>query len=1036
MPELRLIVSRDPARLLEHAAEGFLTLLRATPENAFPSPPYLLALRQGGIRDDLIALAAERGATGWFDPPLCVFHELPRWLGATDREPCADFERLVLLTTVLRSAGTGVFARLERLEDFVDPVDRLFGELAGEEVTPDEFRTAIGRVSDRGSFERARDADLERAYRAYMTELDRVGMRDGRDTWVDCARALRADPEALVARLGGRREIRIFGLSDLRQGWRALLRALVESPALDRIALYSSEELDLGAGLEPRIEWLDGTHPIADRLFKAEEQSDVQFDLIVAADVDREVEETARRVRALAEQRVPLQRIAVVSRQARPYTDLVVSALERFGVPATARRRIGYTEIPVVRAVLGLFAAAAEGWSRHGLAELASQPYFANELDVRVINFLGFRERLLGLGKWADAFARLEAEVTPKEADSDETEGRRRPVLPLDRVKRARERFTAFALHARALDTPRPLGDWLAWLESFIERDPWGIERSIYGVPVEHVQIARTDLAGWKGLREIVTQWRRAVDRWGAAGEPLTVERFHVHVRAMLVGDAALWTETLRGVRVLEGLAAAYRSFDHVFLVGLTAGRFPVRPPVSALLDRTERLALCAAGLPLDPREAWEARERALFRVLVAGARQRLSVSAARLDETGRDLIPSVFVEELERVATPVKETVAAFRVLTPGLPLFRDPSLGPHAARTAAIERLRETGLLSPYNGQVTDSAELEWLARRVGDEYVWSPTQLESYAKCPWAFFSGRLLGLALLEDPDEDMDPVTRGIILHDALARFFSAASHEVGGPVFLRTADLKWAEPLAARALDDAVAAARAHYWLGDPALAAAKREELSRILVGYLRWEAAQHEEMYDSKRKKAPGMVRTAPAEHEVEIGEAVLDRNAVRVRYRGRIDRVEAGVDERCDARDVIAAVDYKTTEYSTPGSGKAVAWDDGVVLQVPLYAHALVQIRHRRVARVEYRALKNPKVVHSLELLRMDRKTGTLEPDVEAVQRMNEALDAVTEHVKAARRGEFAARPAPSCGCPDFCHGWDICRVQGGPWSLWDW
>ena len=78
------------------------------------SPSYLLALRQGGHRDDLIRLAAERGVRGWFDPPLCTFAELPRFLGSSNRQPCDDFERRVILGGVLRRLGGEVFGRLKR----------------------------------------------------------------------------------------------------------------------------------------------------------------------------------------------------------------------------------------------------------------------------------------------------------------------------------------------------------------------------------------------------------------------------------------------------------------------------------------------------------------------------------------------------------------------------------------------------------------------------------------------------------------------------------------------------------------------------------------------------------------------------------------------------------------------------------------------------------------------------------------------------------------------------------------------------------
>ncbi len=116
-----------------------------------------------------------------------------------------------------------------------------------------------------------------------------------------------------------------------------------------------------------------------------------------------------------------------------------------------------------------------------------------------------------------------------------------------------------------------------------------------------------------------------------------------------------------------------------------------------------------------------------------------------------------------------------------------------------------------------------LSWLAREFGDERLWSPTQLESYAKCPWAYFSSRLLRLEKLEDPEEEMDPATRGSVLHAALRRFYDRARERAGGPVYLREADLAWAEAEVIAALDEALAEARARGWVGHPALLAPKR---------------------------------------------------------------------------------------------------------------------------------------------------------------------------------------------------------------------
>ena len=1035
------MLARDPLLLLERAAEAFLAPLPAGPDPGFRSPPYLLALRQGGLRDDLIRLAAARGVPGWLDPPLCTFQELPARLGATDRAPCDDFERAVILGGVLRTFGGDVFGRLRRPQDFIGALDRLFGELAAEGVPPAALGAALEARTDRDRFERDRDGELQVIYAEYLARLVAGKRLDGRDALLDCAAAVAADPSGLAERLGGRREIRLFGLQDLRGGWRMLLRALAGSGAVDRILIYAAEELDLSGAAEAfHVTRLPEPDGLATRLFDVIGTAALPpaptVASVAAPDVERELEEVASRVRALADAGVPLHRIAVVARQARPYADLALAALDRFGVPATARRRIAWSEVPVIRAVRSLLAAAAEGWTRHGLAELAEQPYFSSELDVRLVNYAGFRRRLLGLDAWRqalDGIAQEAATQEAREAGAEPADERRAPLPPASRAKLATEGFAAFAGRAAALDVSRTLGGWLEWLRGFLRDDPWEMERRIWRVPGSRYDIARVDLAGWRGLTLLVDRWCEALDQWGASEDRLTAEGFYRQFLDLLDGDVALWTPTQRGVQVLEALAAAYRSFDHVFLVGLEAGRFPLPAPASPILDERERDALSAAGLPLEPRAVWDARERELFRVLVAGARRSLTVSSSRLDTGGREVVRSAFVEALGDVVPGLDERedpIPCSRVITPGVRLASADGLE-RAVGLARVEWGRQRQDLSAHAGRIESPALQAHVAELLGESRVWSPTQLESYAKCPWAYFSGRLLRLDRLEDPDEEMDAATRGALLHDALSRFFGHAAGRIGAPVLLRAEHLGWVIGLAEQALNETLEEARGRRWLGNDLLLGPKRLELLRILRGYLEWEIEQNERMFKTGAGGLAKRIRTGVQAHEDALGEIVFERGGIRIRFRGFVDRVEVGVDERFDSTGFVAAVDYKTTVYSCPGGGKGAAWDDGVVLQVPLYAHALAaKMPGTRTVRVEYRALKSPKAVHSLELFTYDARAGAVRADAKADDRMDAALDAVVTHVRTARSGEFPVRPAPSCGCPSFCHALEICRVPGGP------
>ena len=102
---------------------------------------------------------------------------------------------------------------------------------------------------------------------------------------------------------------------------------------------------------------------------------------------------------------------------------------------------------------------------------------------------------------------------------------------------------------------------------------------------------------------------------------------------------------------------------------------------------------------------------------------------------------------------------------------------------------------------------------------------------------------------------------------------------------------------------------------------------------------------------------------------------------------------------ACNLIAAVDYKSSVYSTPGGGNKQAWDDGIVLQVPLYAWALTQLNPgKEVCRVEYRALKQRKLGHTLQLYQVTKTNRWRRRTIHA--KMDAALDAAAGHVGAVR------------------------------------
>jgi RecB family exonuclease len=1014
MATLVLVTGTQPTALLEAAAADFLVPRPATATNPWPTPPTWLVLRQGGLRDDLLRLAAARGLPGWFDPPLALFAEIGRRLAPTLPRAVDALERRLLVEEALRHVAPTGIGRSDRLLVTARETDALIGELIAEGYSADAFAVACARRGDRDAFQQARDEAVIAAWRRVAAGLAARGMRDGRDTLAQVAATVASEPDALAAALGGRRALHIVGSMDLKGGWRPLLRALQASPALDRVALYTMQPnlLANDALVPDATERAGDASTLAARLFTTDAPPRDSTPVLTHWDMPddrRALESVAVRVRRLVDAGTPPHRIAVVAREPRPMTEQAADALHALGLPVTVRRRIALTELSSVRLVRLLLEGAAERWTRHALVEVAEHPLFRHadatanlpRLDAADINALGYEQPLIGLDAW-------------------------RAAMPAS--------FASFADQARALDDARPLRAWVLLVLDMVRRDTWKIGAAMRGAEPSTAALAHADLRGWRQLGRLLDAWHTALadDRDATS---LSAAEFLRLFDAVVQGDLATPPASAHGVHVSEALAVAYREFDHVFVVGMDVGRFPRLRMPGQLLDDDDREALMSAGVPLEARNRWADRERELLRAVVASAGRTLTVLSSRTTDGGRESVVSSFVEALERAAgTMPHEEVATSRVCTPAFPLAVSGRAVEQGAAAARIERGRLMEEESPWHGTVHDDAVRGALTQRFDvSRHVWSPTSLESLAVCGFQWVSRRLLNLETLEDPDDDASAAVRGTVLHDALRRFFDGERDASGGaPVLLTMERLETARDRvteAFRAAFDAVAAAE---WLGAPALRAARQAEWLRIFDGYLQAEAAMHSKWMEARAWQHKQPMHTGVLQHEMAFGPLDLDVDGLAIRVRGTMDRVEVGVDERLENPERWrAVVDYKSTEGSVPGGGNKKAFDDGVVVQLPLYGLVLTRLYPEiRLARLEYRTLNKGESKLALRLGQFDSKGAALEPEGEDHERFANAVSAVRHAAERAMRGDFAVRPAPSAGCSPYCVARDICRIPGGP------
>ncbi|HSQ29164.1 MAG TPA: PD-(D/E)XK nuclease family protein [Gemmatimonadaceae bacterium] len=683
MARLILVTGDDPHALLRAAAAPFCVSGRVT--ESLP----VLALRQGGLRDTVYEMAARSGCEGWLGDPVLVFAELAEKLGG-ELAPLDALERETLIDRIVRETALTTLGAPSLRATLVSRLDRLFGDLAADEVTAQGLSAAFDVVA-RDDWARGRNIDVRAIYERYLAAiaaLPPIGdtrRSEGRDGLAHAARAIRESPGEVALRMirplaGGAasRSVHIYGLADLRRGWRLFLSALHESTVIDELRVYVPLSAQ-GDDAKTLLTWLDeradvrrtiertraispGLKHLRAQLFtlggaRAEASGDAR--IVEAPDLTRELEHVAREIKGLLlgapDDGRPIEphRIAVIARKARPALSRAADVLSRYGIPVYARLRHTASEVPVIAAFLRLLRMAHEGWGVANLSALSNSPYFDVDLDLRMLEQIARAARPRTFAAWTSGIdAGLEEQF-----DGELVEAGKR----LQRLLALSKAIDTVAKECTSLERERPLEEWIGFSIDALGGMPGRESAGILEIAVraEHP----VDAAAPEALRDAVRLDSRALDksidllqRWrGALGLAPADRR---------VMNAGAWADLLErklseqivtvrvgapgGVELLEALAADGRSFEHVFIVDAAAGNFPADPAPDPLWADDEREAMLGAGVPMEPSRIWFEREKTLFRGLVRAAARSLQVSYSYADHKGSTQLAAAYVDAIE----------------------------------------------------------------------------------------------------------------------------------------------------------------------------------------------------------------------------------------------------------------------------------------------------------------------------------------------------------------------------------------------------
>jgi RecB family exonuclease len=857
--------------------------------------------RNGMVATELVTLPA-------LAPRLAA-----RRLATTAQRPLGSLEARLLVRAVL-TESTGRLSDLAHHPATLAALVDTFEEL--RPLTANELAALAA-----GSRRAAEVVDLYRAYRRLVG-----GLADDHDVLLAAAEAVRSGENALDE-IG---DVVLYLPRRLARAELDLLGALAERECLSAIV----GDGEVASELEP---FLGSAGDVSPPMRPA-----IEARIVRAPDPAEEARVAVRAVVEHLREGVPADRIAIVSRVSQPYSLLIHEELAAAGIEHSAPAPLRLAQSIAGRTLLGLLQWPANGHRRDELMRLLRSapirdPAGGSTRPDRWDRHARNAGVVAGLDQWRHRLheakrARLErvtASLTdatsptlPLDGDEPEADGR---IAELDALGSFVDRLAA-ATDPGERRGWRSLSRWAArLLESHL-----GNEGAASAWP-EAEQRARAAVI--KLLDDLA-----ALDGTGPEPDINEFIRLLAHELERPAGRVGRFG---RGVFVGRLVDAVGADLDLIVIIGAAEGVFPPRSRDDALLPERERRAAGGAMRPRGTTADEEVRDARA--ALAAGAAAVITFPASD-PRSQRAQQPSAFVLQLsgdhvevesfewwlasgERAATPAEFDLAELlRARAAGhsfehLPVVAAAGL----ERGLAASGARARGEFTEWSGAVGRWSE-------VADDlrHPRSPTGLQQWAKCPFSYFLGRVLGVRALEDPGdaETISAMDRGSLVHAVLEQFFR---QRLG-----RAIDARWTRADHDELLsvaDDVEAIFRARGLTGRSLLWNAEWAALRRHLRKILDADGSD------------PRLVGVAPAEVELGFGfegeptpPVQIDLGDGRMlNFGGRVDRIDRSADGR-----KLVVLDYKT------GSDRNYTVIDadheehdivarGELLQLPIYALA---------------------------------------------------------------------------------------------------
>jgi hypothetical protein len=654
-------------------------------------------------------------------------------------------------------------------------------------------------------------------------------------------------------------------------------------------------------------------------------------EVVSVTDADEEVRHAVRKVVEAAKDGTALARVAILWPIDRPYARLVEHHLGLAGIAWNGRPGTKVSERVVPRFLLDLLDVDRRGLRRRDLFNLLA--------DVPVRDRAG---RPLPIAAWERASrdagvvkdeqwgSRLRSYATWQRRSAAERHGDDEPDVetPVSTpAADAAESLAAFVADLRDdLGHPNVRRAWSVWADWAVAQ----INDRLGTATLQHLDEA--EFQAWEHTIRVLDRLRHL----DTVGDPATRSEFRAVFAAEFDVAPGRLGRIGAGVTIGSLAGSVGLAVDLAIVLGAAEGLMPAPPSIDPLIADGDRLA---AGLSTSDSVTARMHRQLLglldstSRVVITTPRGDLRTATTR--QTSRWLIPALGDVQQNTVASYASGLLAArfpahasehrlrghsAEVLASGsewLAALSAPE-GDHVlSRSLVLRAARRSNRLTEFDGDLS-AAGVPRLTRPV------SPTQLQTWAACPHAFFVQYLLGVRAVEEPGDEVaiTPLDKGNVLHGVLDRFHREViagqlpqPDEGGWGAVHRTRLVELFVETAAR-FEHSGRTGRAAYWEIDR----------QRLLNELLMW--FEHDSLYVAERG-----ARVIASEQRFGIdGDVTVSlvggRQLAVYGSVDRIDRTSTGLvvtDHKVGSPDP-----YKNIDHAEPTSG-------GTRFQLPAYAAA---------------------------------------------------------------------------------------------------